>query len=709
MKPRVAIALVMAVIGASSLTPGLAAAQPTPPQMHSVAGGGSCTTETALAGDAFPVGLPCNGVKATSVPIINARWVAALPDASYLYVDEGDDLVQDVSGGIVTTVAGGGASCSYARASCDGDAATAVALDDPVSAAPLPGGGFLITEYAGGRVLMVSPGPPGTATISTIAGTGENAPDNGASGPATSIPLNEPTDAEPTADGDVLVANSGSNDIRDVAPDGTISTVAGGGTCNDSTTSCTGLAANQIVLNDPNSVSPIDGGSGGYLIAEYGADAIDQVSQVAPSGVFATVAGTPGEHGFGGDGGLATDALLNAPAQALALAGGGFLIADSHNDAIRQVSPGGTITTIAGTPGPPSVGGDGGPATSALLANPMAASPLPNGNVLIADEDNNLIREITIPPTSTVTLSPASPNGNNGWYTSSPTAIVTATEKATINCTLDPGAAPPVFAAMQPGCSFTGKGASIAGNGVHNLYAASMNSFGDQEEPIDAVVMIDTTPPTVSCNGTPSFSAGTRRATVSATVTDAISGPLAPTISAGANTSRLGRHGLWLVGENNAGVPTQIFCGYTVVPLDLKPTPRVTAVVTSGHSGATVRQLSAGRVPDAAVVNVTCQGSGCPFSSAVRVTGHECRGKPCQAGVGKHYRRPRSVDLTSLFASAALVPGDRLMVSVTQRNRVGWVFVLTVRSNKRPSYQVTCLAPGSTKPGRGCAPPPSAR
>ena len=91
------------------------------------------------------------------------------------------------------------------------------------------------------------------------------------------------------------------------------------------------------------------------------------------------------------------------------------------------------------------------------------------------------------------------------------------------------------------------------------------------------------------------------------------------------------------------------------------------------------------------------------------MTGQECHGEPCQAGVGKHYRRPRSVDLTALFAGAALHPGDRLMVSVTQRNRVGWVFLLTIRSNKKPSYQVTCLAPESTAPGRGCTPPRSAR
>jgi hypothetical protein len=86
--------------------------------------------------------------------------------------------------------------------------------------------------------------------------------------PATSIPLGYPSDAEPTAEGGVLIANTGNDDIRYVTPDGTISTVAGEGTCDDATTSCKGLAATQVALDQPASVSPIQGGSGGYLIAD---------------------------------------------------------------------------------------------------------------------------------------------------------------------------------------------------------------------------------------------------------------------------------------------------------------------------------------------------------------------------------------------------------------------------------------------------------
>ena len=93
------------------------------------------------------------------------------------------------------------------------------------------------------------------------------------------------------------------------------------------------------------------------------------------------------------------------------------MIADTGNEVVRQVSAIGTISTIAGD-GFASFAGDGGAATAASLFGPACVSPLPNGNVLIADEDNDRIREVTIPSVSTIALNPASPNGSNGWYTS---------------------------------------------------------------------------------------------------------------------------------------------------------------------------------------------------------------------------------------------------------------------------------------------------
>ena len=692
--------IVVVLVAAAAIAAGPVAAQPLPPQMHTVAGGGSCTTPVEPPPLTPPTGLPCNGVSATKVPINEARSVAALPGGAFLYVDEGDGLVQEVSHGTVTTVAGAIPGCEYESGiSCDGAPATSVQLDDPVSVVPVPGGGFLMTEYAGSRVLMVSP----LGTITTIAGTGMPGPDNGRPGLATSIPLNYPSDAEPTSDGGVLIANSGSNDIRYVAPDGTISTVAGGGACHEATASCDGLAATQVALDQPASVSPIQGGSGGFLIAEYGDNAIDEVSQISPLGTFTTVAGTPGQAGFAGDGGPATSAQLNLPKQVVSLPAGGFVIADTNNEVIRQVTPSGMITTIAGTPGLASFGGDGGAATAASFDSPAAVSQLPNGNLLIADEDDGLIREITLPSVSTFSLSPSAPNGSNGWYTSSVTAKVSANEGATVSCILDPPIAPPAFGAIPPGCAFTGSGGTVTGDGIHTLYAASMNSFADQEDPVSAVVMIDTTPPRLTCNGQPSFRAGARNAKVTATVTDAISGPVSPVVSARANTSSVGLHRVILHGANNAGFGLDLFCIYTVTPLTLKPAPSIHWSFATTGSTTVVRRLVVSNVAAQAEVNVTCAGTGCPFSSAKNVTGSMCGAKPCTATPKLRLHR-RTVDVTALLAHSQLQAGARFSISVTKKNTLGGLWQFQAQTDKAPSHRAGCLQPGSLQPDTSCKP-----
>ena len=437
-----------------------AAGDPLPPQIHTVAGGGGCgggVVATMASGGA------CDDVSATSVPIADARSVAAVPGGGFLYVDSINDLVREVSPtGTVTTVAGmvnpttGDVDDNDAP---DGTVAVDSGLDDPVAVSPLPGGGFLVTEYKGSVVRMVSPGPPGVATITTVAGENNTQPGyNGPAGQATATELSYPTDAELTSDGQVLIADSGNDLIREVsaaAPGAIMSTVAGGGSCDDTTIACEGMPAGAVALHDPVSVSPIVDGAGGFLIAESDYSGANAIRQISAAGTFTTVAGIPGQlGGDSGDGGPATAALLNTPEQVVSTPDGGFLIADSHNDVIRQVSAGGTITTVAGN-GVATYAGDGDDATAASFENPSGVSlyPVGVGDFLVADENDGAIREVTTPPTTSVTLGPASQLGKNGWYVNSPiTATVTTTEGAKISCEVDPPAPPPVFAAIPPGC-----------------------------------------------------------------------------------------------------------------------------------------------------------------------------------------------------------------------------------------------------------------
>jgi hypothetical protein len=99
-----------------------------------------------------------------------------------------------------------------------------------------------------------------------------------------------------------------------------------------------------------------------------------------------------GFPGFGGDGGPATSAQMDAPNSAVMTADGSILIADSNNHRIRRVDPNGTMSTVAGSTA--GFGGDGAPATSAFLSFPADLALLADGSYLIADNDNNRIRRV---------------------------------------------------------------------------------------------------------------------------------------------------------------------------------------------------------------------------------------------------------------------------------------------------------------------------
>lgn len=117
-----------------------------------------------------------------------------------------------------------------------------------------------------------------------------------------------------------------------------------------------------------------------------------RVRRVSAEGVITTVAGT-GRAGYSGDGGPAIQAALNNPQGVAVDRGGSVLVADTFNHVIRKVDAAGVITTIAGTM-PPGFGGDGGPATKALLSIPHAVDVAPDGTIYLTDSGNSRIRAI---------------------------------------------------------------------------------------------------------------------------------------------------------------------------------------------------------------------------------------------------------------------------------------------------------------------------
>jgi sugar lactone lactonase YvrE len=116
-------------------------------------------------------------------------------------------------------------------------------------------------------------------------------------------------------------------------------------------------------------------------------------SALASARTITTVAGSAtGLHGFSGDGGPASAALLKNPAGIAVGPQGDVFVADYGNARVRKIDPGGTITTIAGS-GVTGYLGDGGPATSARLA-PAALAVSEKGDVYVSDCDHHVVRVV---------------------------------------------------------------------------------------------------------------------------------------------------------------------------------------------------------------------------------------------------------------------------------------------------------------------------
>jgi DNA-binding beta-propeller fold protein YncE len=109
--------------------------------------------------------------------------------------------------------------------------------------------------------------------------------------------------------------------------------------------------------------------------------------------LISTVAGT-GVQGYAGDGGPATQALLNNPFDLAFDPAGNLCFSDTYNHCIRRIDArSGVITTIAGT-GEEGFSGDGGPATSARMNQPYGMVIDRTGNVYVADRLNGRVRRI---------------------------------------------------------------------------------------------------------------------------------------------------------------------------------------------------------------------------------------------------------------------------------------------------------------------------
>jgi FG-GAP repeat len=311
-------------------------------------------------------------------------------------------------------------------------------------------------------------------------------------------------------------------------------------------------------------------------------------------------------------------------------------------------------------------------------------------------------------PSSQFTVSPAAPDGRNGWYVSPVHVTVSASDLSSaalqVRCALDPASAPASFFTLPNTCAYGGSGADITGDGRHLLYAASANAGGYVEPaPQLQTVQIDRSRPTVKCTPAPMFLLHGRGGLVSARVSDPTSGPAAPIVAGAARVGKAGGFSVTLTGSNSAGLTAVVHCRYSVLAPRLRSSIQYAYSLFGSQTEFTA--LTAARVPPGGKVSIACAGGGCPFGhrSLTAPSTH----KVCSKGKHRKCRRTqltssRAFDLEPFFRGHRLSPGANVNFTISKAYTIGAIYQFTMRAGSAPRTSSNCLAPGSSKPGKGC-------
>ncbi len=228
--------------------------------------------------------------------------------------------------------------------------------------------------------------------------------------PAATAELDGPSDVLVDVAGDRFVLDSASSTIEEIpASSGTaygismtagdVYEIAGTGVAGDSGDSGQGHLAK---LDHPGAIA-LDG-AGDLFIADTGNDTVRVLAassgcllgQQVSNGDIYTVIGTPREAGYYGDGGPASAAKLDAPAGVAVDDQGDVFVADSGNDAVREVAGSSTcpsvpdIETLVGT-GSAGSFTSGSLAAGSALDDPTSLAVGPDGDLYLDDQGANLV------------------------------------------------------------------------------------------------------------------------------------------------------------------------------------------------------------------------------------------------------------------------------------------------------------------------------
>jgi sugar lactone lactonase YvrE len=326
----------------------------------------------------------------------------------------------------------------------------AAGLNQPVGLGFGPTGDLFVADRAAHQVFRVSGGTP--VAIAGIANT-PGPPVNGI--PALGAALNGPAEVAVDGAGVVYIADTDNNMIRRVTTDGTIEQVVGDGFAgfregpkilarfrHPGVTLASGVLyipdadnnrvrrydpatdqptitlaggdnlpgdggpATQALLNRPTGLAVNGGGS--VYIGEHDSH---RVRRVDANGTITTVVNQSGRNGSAQDGQPAINQALRKPTGVAVDAAGNLLIADADDHRVLIVGSDGIIRTFAGN-GTAAFGGDDGPAASAMLNTPLRMALAGDGSVFIADFNNHRIRRVDANGIITTVAGTGTPGGS---------------------------------------------------------------------------------------------------------------------------------------------------------------------------------------------------------------------------------------------------------------------------------------------------------
>jgi sugar lactone lactonase YvrE len=293
----------------------------------------------------------------------------AIDGAGNLYVTQNGTIRKINPAGYVTPIAG-----STARGWTDGVGAAAE-FKSPTGITTDSAGNIYVTDTSNHTIRKITP----TGSVSTLAGDADKLGYRDGVGATASFSYIAGITADRT--GNLYVADSYNCLIRKITPTGLVSTLAGTLAAGED---IDGLGA-AASFSRPNGIAADSNGN--LYVAEH-----NTIRKITPAGLVSTLAGTTAGLDGSADG-IGAAARFNYIDSIATDSAGNLYASDTNNSTIRKITPGGVVSTLAGTAG--VYGSADGIGAAASFYAPRGITIDNAGNLYVVDSENSTIRKIT--------------------------------------------------------------------------------------------------------------------------------------------------------------------------------------------------------------------------------------------------------------------------------------------------------------------------